>query len=533
MKSLIVDCLSAVKGQRRSTLDVIGAGPRAIAGVLEDKNINVDLVRAEAFLYEEYPLDDYDTLLISGMTSDLHAVRDVVEEWKERVTGPVLLGGPIAAEPVRMLRKTKADIVIVGEGEKTLEELLEIGIAYSYHPDREELEGVRGIAYVKSGQSILNPLRPVMSRDDYNRYHPSTSIISSYPLHHAARVYVEILRGCSNYRRARIGSLGELCTYCNQCTEGDLRDRYYCPQDIPPGCGYCSVPSLYGPPKSRSVCSIVDEVKELLGEEVRRFVLSAPGFLDYGRELLVDPEPLTDPRRPEPYYKKIEELLASITGLTSFQEGEASLLIENVKASLVTERAARIMGRYLNDIPVSIGFETGSHKHSMELGRPSTPRENLTAIRRLSSAGLKPYVYFIHGLPGQDEETVDRTVEAMSRSVENGSRRIILYRFRSLPMSSFANEPSGPPSVHDPQSRRIYEAATKANLEIKETLLGRVLRVVVAEPYDRDPRLYVAYPMKHGPVILVEDAEGRVGDVIDVKVTGIESERLLRGRVIR
>jgi len=532
VKSLIVDALAAGKGKRRSTLDVIGAGPRAIAGVLEDRHILVDLARAEDILHERFQIEDHDIMLISGMTSDLHSIRNVVKRWRDKTSGPVLLGGPIASEPVRMLRRTNADIAIVGEGEKTLEQLLDIGVGNCYHPDREDLEGIKGISYMRSGQGRLNPLRPVMSRYEYDSYTPSTSVISNYSLHHAARVYVEILRGCSNYRRARIGQLGELCTSCNKCTEGDLRERYYCPQDIPPGCGYCSVPSLYGPPKSRSIQNIVDEVKDLLKEGVRRIVFSAPGFLDYGRDLLVDPEPLTDPRKPEPFYKMVEDLLAQITGLPSFQDEEASLIIENVKASLVTERAARIMGRYLHDSPVSIGFETGSYKHSVDLGRPSTPNENLTAIRRLSRAGLKPYVYFIHGLPGQNDETVEKTIYAINRSVMDGARRIILYRFRSLPMSSFANESSGPPSVKDSQSRRVYNAATKANLEVKEDFVGRVIRAVVAEPYDRDPSLYVAYPMKHGPVILVEGASGRAGDVVDVKITDIRSRRLLGGKII-
>jgi hypothetical protein len=56
------------------------------------------------------------------------------------------------------------------------------------------------------------------------------------------------------------------------------------------------------------------------------------------------------------------------------------------------------------------------------------------------------------------------------------------------------------------------------------------VRVVLAEPYDRDPSLTVAYPMKHGPVVLVEGAEGRKSDVIEVELTSVASERAIRGR---
>ena len=38
--------------------------------------------------------------------------------------------------------------------------------------------------------------------------------------------------------------------------------------------------------------------------------------------------------------------------------------------------------------------------------------------------------------------------------------------------------------------------------------------------------------MKHGPVVLVEGAEGSAGEVMEVTVTSIASERVVRGRPI-
>jgi hypothetical protein len=58
------------------------------------------------------------------------------------------------------------------------------------------------------------------------------------------------------------------------------------------------------------------------------------------------------------------------------------------------------------------------------------------------------------------------------------------------------------------------------------------LRVVLAEPYDKDPRLTVGYPMKHGPVVLVEGAAGRIGDVVEVELTSVASDRAVRGRPV-
>ncbi|MFQ6053916.1 MAG: radical SAM protein, partial [Candidatus Bathyarchaeia archaeon] len=429
--------------------------------------------------------------------------------------------------------KARGDLAVIGEGEEVLEELLDIGLEHGRLPNVEELGPLLGVAYLEGEAVRFNGLRPTMGREAYDGLTPSTGAVRDYPLHFAARVYVEVLRGCSNYTRAGLTLPEGACSGCGRCRSGGLEERYDCPFGVPPGCGYCSGPSLYGPPRSRSTGKICREVRELLAEGVRRIVLSAPDFLDYGRDLLVDPEPLTDPRHPEPNYGALEDLLSSLAALTEISEGDASLMIENVKGCLVTERAARLLGSYLPGTPVNIGLETGSEGHCLQLGRPSTPEENLRAVRRLKRSGLKPYVYFIHGLPGQSSETVDKTVDAIAESVGAGASRIILYRFQPLPMSAFSGQPSAPPASKDGLSNRIYKAALEANRSLKEELLGRRLRVVVAEPYDRDRRFHVAYPLKHGPVVLVEGAEGREEEeVLDIVVTGVVSDRMVRGRLV-
>lgn len=501
-----------------------------MAGILEERRLRPRIAVAEAVLEGRVDIGNYDLLLISGMTADLTAVRRVISKWKAASADPVVVGGSVSSDPRDALVRARGDIAVIGEGEQTLEKLLDRGLERGLMPMVEDLREVLGIAYLDDGVVHVTGLRPVMRRKAYDRLMPSTRVIKDYPLYYAARVYVEALRGCSNYLRTQVTQPEVACMDCDRCRSGTLEERYDCPRGIPPGCGYCSVPSLYGPPKSRSVENIRGEVGELLAEGVRRIVLSAPDLLDYGRDLLVEPEPLTNPRHPEPNYESLEELLSRLMEMERFSEGEASLMIENVKAVLVTEHAAKLLGKHLSGTSVNIGSETGSMAHGLQLGRPSTPEENLLAVRRLKRAGLRPYVYFIHGLPGQNVETVAETVKAIEESVDAGAARIILYRFQPLPMSAFSGEPAAPPAARDGLSSQIYEAARAANRTLKEKLVGRRLRVVVAETYDRDRRFHVAYPLMHGPVVLVEGADGWVGDVVEVVVSGVVSNRMVRGR---
>jgi len=525
VKALVVDALASGRGERHATRDAIGAGPRAVVGVLGKAGVDARIVEAEATLRDGLP-EGYDLLFLSGMTSDLISMRKVASLWRD---GPILVGGPATADPEQALRKTGGEVAIVGEGERTILDLLKGGLSDGVVPDREALAGITGIAFRSGDHVAVNPLRPAMTRREYDEFEPSIEAVRGYSLFRAARVYVEALRGCSNYRRARFDVE---CGVCGRCTTGGLESRYDCPAGIPPGCGYCSVPSLFGPPRSRSTGKILREVEGLLREGVRRVVLSAPCFLDYGRDLLVEPEPLTDPRSPEPNYTEVEELLSELTSLPQMSDGLASVMIENLKPQLVTERAATILGRYLSGTPVSIGFETGSAEHGALLGRSSTPEETLTAVRRLRRAGLKPYVYFIHGLPGQSRETVDATVGAIGKSMDEGAERVILYRFQSLPMSAFSGFPSAPPNVRDPGSKRIHDAAARANMRSKESLVGARMRVVAAERYPKDRRYIVAYPLKHGPVTIVDTLEPLEGEIIDVEVTGIASERMVLARPV-
>ena len=524
LRALIIDALAAGKGERKTTKDAIGAGPRAIAGVLSTAGIEVRLVESEV-IDQHFSLIGYDFLLLSGMTIDLPAMKNVISMWRG---GPVLIGGPATTEPEKALLRTGADIAVIGEGEEALSELLGVGLKIGQLPDTESLDKIRGVAYRRGRKVYVNPLRPVMPRSILNSSNPSTKAVTGYRLYRSARVYVEVLRGCSNYNRA---TLETDCADCKQCSESSLTERYDCPLGIPPGCGYCGVPSLYGPPKSRNIYKIREEVKNLLEIGVTRIVLSAPCFLDYGRDLLVDPEPLTDPRSPEPNYSELETLLSELTNLDQVAKKNASIMIENIKSSLVTEKAARILGDHLYGTPVSIGFETGCPDHSIQLGRPSSPLETLTAVRRLKKAGMKPYVYFIHGLPGQTEKTVEKTVNAIHQSMKEGAERVILYRFMSLPMSAFSGVPSASPSIKDPLSYRIYQEAQKANLSAKEALIGEKIRVVVAEPYDRDPQYTIAYPLYHGPVVLLKAQNLSEGAVLDVMLTGIASNRMVYGAI--
>ena len=109
MRPFIVDALNSGKGKILSSKDVIGVGPRTVAGILESFGLKPRIALVEAILEGHLDFREYDLMLASGMTSDITAIRRVVSKWKSKSDLPVLIGGPIASDPARALKKTRAE----------------------------------------------------------------------------------------------------------------------------------------------------------------------------------------------------------------------------------------------------------------------------------------------------------------------------------------------------------------------------------------------------------------------------------------
>jgi radical SAM superfamily enzyme YgiQ (UPF0313 family) len=526
----VVDATAAGKGKRRFTRDAIGCGVRSVCGVLEKNNISCKIFLAEDLLTKKIPAG-YTSLFVSGMSMDTIAIKRVINLWRKNNKGIVVLGGPITSELETSLLETKADLIVIGEGEVTLNELLVSGFLES--SDIKLLKDIPGVGYINNqGKPIINSFRKYSSKDEFQNFQASTRRIVDYPLYLSAKVYVECVRGCSNFGGTRIKLPdGRKCSECGYCESDSLEDRANCPESIPPGCGFCSVPSLFGPAKSRTVNQVVSEIQGLLQLGVKRIILSAPDFLDFGRDELIVPNPLINTSKPPANLKRIEELLVSVTSLDQIQEGKAWIETENIKASLFTERVAQILSKYLPNSSFSIGCETGSEEHSRLLGRPNTPQEVFTAVKLAHKYGLRAHVYFIHSLPGQTKAYAEETADFI-RTLASFIEKVTIYRFRPLPLSAFGDFPEPKPAIKNPESKIIADIANEVNLSKKKNLIGDIVRVIISEPNFRDEKGAMAYILRGGPMVAVQNARARIGEIATVKIIRALSEKLVLGELL-
>lgn len=520
MRVLLVDALAVGSGKRRSSLDVIGAGPRAVAGVLESNNIQYDLKTAEDVLRR--PPKDVDVLMVSAMTMDASAARKLARRYGHAVK---ILGGPVTTDPAQVAL-LGYDLGVWGEGEAALDALIKSGRLND--PSNIPAE-VPNIIRIQGGRAVLGPVGR-LSREELDAYRPSTKAVESYtstPHFRYARVYVEVERGCSNYFRPLLNADRRVCSRCGSCFGGDPAQE--CPQGIPPGCGYCSIPAVYGFPKSRRKEAIISEVTELVSRGVQRIILSGADFLDYGRDDLGTP---LHPCEPGPNLSAIEGLLNGICRIPKVRRGEVYVGIENVKPCLLTDEAISLILEYLPDSVVHVGVETGDDAHSRLLGRPCPSSLAAERVIAAAKAGLRVYAYFIHGLPGQTARTAAATVSMIERFYHAGVEKVTVYRFKPLPGSAFERMPAGPPAAKSPQSKVIESAARSFNLRRKREMVGSKLEVVMSG--DVVGKYRVAYPFREGPTCFVRGVSRRVslGERAIVEITGVRSDRSLIARYV-
>lgn len=511
LRALIVDILAHGKGKRLWTRDVIGSGPRSIGGVLERRGIPVDLASGELILERRELMREYDVLLISGMVSDYPLAKRVIGFWRKiRGRRPIISGGPFSEYGAKLL-KEGVDLIVVGEGEATLDELTRTAVFDEGAVSREELMRIKGIVFEWNGKAIYTGPRPPLSSEELGKFRPSCRLAEHYIGYWSLRFYIETVRGCSNF------VISPYATEVNR--------RF-------PGCAYCSVPSYWGPARSVPLDRIVDDIRCLLDVGVNRFVLSGPDVLDYGRDWTSPNRRFAvNPFEPPPNIDALRALFSSVIEKTGLSIDKGSVIVENVKPVTVTEETAKLLGEYFKGTPVNIGIESGDDNLLRRMGRPGNIERALKAIKLLRENGLLPQAYFIYGLPEQDDESLRKTLDLLPEVVRAGADRIILYRF--IPLARTPLEDASRRPTLSPLEKLLEKRVRAINRYLKKRLYGRKIKAVIAGK--RDGYL-VAYPLSHGPVVFIPYVprieKNPVGRVAKLKITGIYKDRVVEGEII-
>lgn len=325
----------------------------------------------------------------------------------------VVAGGPHAGGDPDGTLALGFDAAVVGEGEGAFRDLVR---AWG---EGLPLDAVRGLALPgPGGAARLTGRRPPVDLDAFPAFAAA---------HHKLGP-IEISRGC------------------------------------PFGCPFCQTSRHLGRRmRHRSVASVVRHVRLLVANGVRDVRFISPNAFAYGS---------ADGRHPEP--ERIEELLVAVREALP-QPGRIFFgsFPSEVRPEFVTPETVALVRRFAANTVLVLGAQSGSPAQLAALGRGHTVGDVRRAVGLAAGAGLRPYVDFIFGLPGETGDDLALTL-ALVRELAAAGAVIHAHPFMPLPGTPWGREPARPvpPQVRRALSELAARGALHGDWRRKEAAAG-------------------------------------------------------------
>lgn len=326
---------------------------------------------------------------LSFFTTQILEIRTLIKRLRQEYGNAILLlaGGPHpTGEPERTLRMG-IDIVIRGEGEEVILELLKA------IDENTNIDNIKGLSFFdENGNYNYTGRRTFIDLNHYPPFSPKYRKLGP----------IEITRGC------------------------------------PYVCYFCQTPQLFGVnPRHRSVEKICEYVSVMKSKNLNDIRFITPNAFSYGSS---DGKTIN--------LQTLESLLRSVREVIG-NTGKIFIgsFPSEVRPEHVTEESIEVLKRYVNNDNLVIGGQSGSDRVLKLCHRGHTVEDIYKAVSLTIKAGFKANVDFIFGLPGEQREDVLATIAFMNELVSMGAR-IHTHTFMPLPQTAFSRM-SGEPIAAD------------------------------------------------------------------------------------
>jgi radical SAM superfamily enzyme YgiQ (UPF0313 family) len=294
-----------------------------------------------------------DAIGISCVTATFLTAKKMAQKLKEQFDVPIIIGGPhtSAVPDLAIEHDPEFDIVVFGEGEVTLTEILD-------RLERgESLRGCQGCHARENNQIIKNERRPFIADVD--------------SLPYPARDLLDLERYRPN----------------NQTSIGRRSMPMFSGRGCPFHCVFCSTSTIMGHNfRAHSAQRVVDEMQHLIAE--------------YGVEHIAFKDDTFTVNR-----KRVHEICALIR-----QRGIKIAWTAHATVSTVDEDLVKAM-REAGCICVLFGIESGDPEVSRKMGKGITLDQARKAIVLTHKYGIKTLTSYIFGLPGETRQSANNTIE--------------------------------------------------------------------------------------------------------------------------
>ncbi|WP_027713713.1 30S ribosomal protein S12 methylthiotransferase RimO [Desulfuromonas sp. TF] len=283
-------------------------------------------------------------------------------------------------------------------------------------------------------------------------------------------------------------------------------------------CSYCVIPQLRGGLRSRSIASVVEEVKRLVEEGVKEVNLIAQDVTAFGAD------------RPEG--GRLEDLLrelVKIEGLNwlrllyAYPDGISDELIELIAAE---EKICNYL-----DVPIQHIDDSILAMMNRRVDGAGV-RDLLDKLRRrIPDITLR--TSFIVGFPGETEEQFSRLLDFVS---EGHFERVGVFRYsREEGTAAAALDEQIPERVKATRYRKLMKVQSRVSFRKNRQLVGRTEPVLVEGYSEETDLLLRGRSIRQAPdvdgQVYITAGQAEIGDIVPLRVTD-SSEYDLIGEIV-
>lgn len=368
----------------------------ALLGAIEDSNfldkINFHIERKpNDFIKKLQRLneDKIKVIAISLATPQLWEIVPIIQDinklnLKNKL---IVVGGPHPTGDSKGCLNFGCDIVVLGEGEKSFVEILDIIIS-NQSINANLFNNILGVAYYDVNRNYH--IKKNKERIDLDKYPPFSDRLGIYGP-------IEITRGC------------------------------------PFMCSFCQTPQLFGAlVRHRSIDKICHYVELMKRKNLKDIRVITPNALAYGSD---------DGKNVN--LVAVENLLSSIRSIIG-DDGRVFFgsFPSEVRPEHVSTESLAILRKYINNDNLIIGAQSGSQRMLDYCHRGHSFRDVYKAVKLTIQAGFKPNVDFIFGLPGETQKDINYSLKMIDDLTKLGAK-IHAHTFMPLPQTRFAKSRPG------------------------------------------------------------------------------------------
>ena len=412
---------------------------------------------------------------------------------KNLVDSELMLGKLIKDGYKITLDETKADIVIINtcsfihdaekESVKSIFDMIQAGkkiIITGCLPQKykKELKELIPEAAAFIGTSDINKISEVIkkiTKDKKTIYEVNETVQYNYPEDITRQ---QITVGASSYVKIADG-----CDF---------------------NCGYCIIPQLRGPYKSRKIENIVSEVKELAKKGVSEVVLIAQDTTSYGKDIYGKPS--------------LEKLLIELNKIENLNW----IRIMYTYPSLLTDDLLKTINSLEKVVKyIDVPLQHVSQNMLKAMNRPLIDNKALIKkIRKLiPNAAIR--TTFITGYPTETEEDFNELYNFIK---EMKIDRLGVFEFsKEKNTKAYSLKPQISAKIKKQRKKILMELQQQISKEINSKLRGKKIDCIVETIQETGivtARSYKDAPEVDGLVYINTTTPVIPGDIITVKITG-------------